>query len=124
MKFLNFSFWGDKFGLPGSGPDQDFQSGSGFTDSIESGSGSEALVEALVVGSIWLFVCSCCRKLGEKCPRMLGVVLFCARMTVELNFFVNTTGFFSVADPDPSDPFVFGPPGSGSDSRSFYHQTK
>jgi hypothetical protein len=37
----------------------------------------------------------------------------------------------SVADPDPSDPYVFGPPGSGSisqrygsGSRSFYHQAK
>jgi hypothetical protein len=28
----------------------------------------------------------------------------------------------SVADPDPSDPYVFGPPGSGSGS--FYHQAK
>ena len=26
----------------------------------------------------------------------------------------------SVADPDPSDPYIFGPPGSGS----FYHQSK
>jgi hypothetical protein len=36
---------------------------------------------------------------------------------------------FSVADPDPSDPYVSGPPGSGSvsqwyGSRSFYHQAK
>jgi hypothetical protein len=47
----SFSFWGgaDNFGLPGSGPDQDFLTGSGFADSIESG--SEALVETLVVGS-------------------------------------------------------------------------
>ncbi len=37
----------------------------------------------------------------------------------------------SVADPDPSDPYVFGPPGSGSISQrygsgsgSFYHQAK
>ncbi len=39
----------------------------------------------------------------------------------------------SVADPDPSDPYVFGPPGSGSISQrygsgsgsgSFYHQGK
>ncbi len=42
----------------------------------------------------------------------------------------------SVADPDPSDPYVFGPPGSGSGSGSisqrgmdpgsgyFYHQSK
>jgi hypothetical protein len=37
----------------------------------------------------------------------------------------------SVADPDPSDPYVFGPPGSGyssqrhgSGSGSFCHQTK
>ncbi len=38
----------------------------------------------------------------------------------------------SVPDPDPSDPHVFGPPGSksvstryyGSGSRSFYHQAK
>jgi hypothetical protein len=35
----------------------------------------------------------------------------------------------SVADPDPSDPYVFGPPGSGSVSQrsgsgSFYHQAK
>ncbi len=39
----------------------------------------------------------------------------------------------SVADPDPSDPYVFGPPGSGSESisqryrygsGSFYHQAK
>jgi hypothetical protein len=43
----------------------------------------------------------------------------------------------SVADPDPSDPYVFGPPGSGSGSiiqmygsgsgsgsGSFYHQAK
>jgi hypothetical protein len=33
--------------------------------------------------------------------------------------------FTSVADPDPSDPYVFGPPGSGSISKrhgSFYHQ--
>ncbi len=36
-----------------------------------------------------------------------------------------------VADPDPSDPYVFGPPGSGSISQrygsgsgSFYHQSK
>jgi hypothetical protein len=33
----------------------------------------------------------------------------------------------SVADPDPKDPYVFGPPGSGSISQrygsgSFYHQ--
>jgi hypothetical protein len=28
----------------------------------------------------------------------------------------------NVADPDPSDPYVFGPPGSGSGS--FYHQAK
>jgi hypothetical protein len=43
-------------------------------------------------------------------------------------------GFISedcVADPDPSDPYVFGPPGSGSGytskrygSGSFYHQAK
>ncbi len=39
--------------------------------------------------------------------------------------------FNTVADPDPSDPYVFGPPGSGSSSqrygsgsRSFYHHTK
>jgi hypothetical protein len=37
----------------------------------------------------------------------------------------------SVADPDPSDPYVFGPPGSGSisqkfgsGSESFYQQAK
>jgi hypothetical protein len=37
----------------------------------------------------------------------------------------------SVADPDPSDPYVFGPPGSGSISQrhvsvsgSFYHKGK
>jgi hypothetical protein len=37
----------------------------------------------------------------------------------------------SVADPDPSDPYVFGPPGSGSMSQrhksgsiSFYHQAQ
>ncbi len=34
----------------------------------------------------------------------------------------------SVRDPDPSDPYVFGPPGSGSISRhgsgSFYHPEK
>jgi hypothetical protein len=37
--------------------------------------------------------------------------------------------FFSVADPDPPDPYVFGPSGStsqryGSGSGSFYHHTK
>jgi hypothetical protein len=39
--------------------------------------------------------------------------------------------FYSVADPDPSDPYVLGPPGSGSASQrygsgsgSFYHQAK
>jgi hypothetical protein len=41
--------------------------------------------------------------------------------------------FFSVADPDPLDPYVFGAPrsgsvsqryGSGSGSGSFYHQAK
>jgi hypothetical protein len=39
--------------------------------------------------------------------------------------------FTIVADPDPSDPYVFGPPGSGAGpssqrygSRSFYHQAK
>jgi hypothetical protein len=40
---------------------------------------------------------------------------------------------YSVADPDPSDPYVFGPPGSGSGSisqrygsgsGSFYHKAK
>ncbi len=35
----------------------------------------------------------------------------------------------SVGDPDPGNPYVFGPPGSGSFSKrygsgSFYHQTK
>ncbi len=46
---------------------------------------------------------------------------------VFLFFFV----FFSVADPDPPDPHVFGPPKSGSTSQrygsgsgSFYHHTK
>jgi hypothetical protein len=41
------------------------------------------------------------------------------------------TLFRSVADPDPSDPCVFGPPGSGSISQrygsgsgSFYHHAK
>jgi hypothetical protein len=27
-------------------------------------------------------------------------------------------------DPDPSDQYAFGPPGSGSGSGSFYHQAK
>ncbi len=45
MKFIHLF----KFCLPGSRPDQDFQSGSGFADPIECG--SEAVVETLVVGS-------------------------------------------------------------------------
>jgi hypothetical protein len=47
--------------------------------------------------------------------------------------FVLFCPFASVADPDPSDPYFFGPPGSGSRSASqrygsgfgsFYHQEK
>ncbi len=30
----------------------------------------------------------------------------------------------SVADPDPMDPYVFGPPGTVSKSVPFYHQAK
>ncbi len=47
--FFLFGGLGDKYGLPRSGPDQDFQSGSGFADPFETG--PEAVVETLVVGS-------------------------------------------------------------------------
>jgi hypothetical protein len=54
------------------------------------------------------------------------------RLTSPINFvFSQKLPLFSAGDPDPSDPYVFGPPGSGSgsfsqryESGSFFHQAK
>jgi hypothetical protein len=52
-------------------------------------------------------------------------------VTISHRVVIRNRLFGSVADPDPSDPYVFGPPGSGSisqmygsESGSFYHQAK
>jgi hypothetical protein len=66
------------------------------------------------------------------CQYSLGA-MFSDSFGLNLNFFAINSGrvVSSVADPDPPDPHVFGPPGSGSTSQrygsgsgSFYHHAE
>jgi hypothetical protein len=65
-------------------------------------------------------------SLSTRVPYSVKRLSYCFTLSIGVNsefiififLFSNFYLFYSVADPDPSDPYVFGPPGSGSGSIS------
>ncbi len=91
---------------------------------ILSGSGSVFLMTYRI--RIWFSAERCLKKLNFLCAQVFPILL------LESQYYNKNIGLVSsVADPnpDPPDPHVFGPPGSGSISQrygsgSFYHHAK
>ncbi len=53
-----------------------------------------------------------------------SIHLFVLGNSLQINFILKTSVADPDPNPDPSDLYVFGPPGSGPGSGSFYHQAK